>query len=315
MKRFRLTYVLVIVAVALVALFAVGQWGSRGTSGRASSEALQVAVPSPAAVNGAGQSASSAYDGAAATPANGAKSAPGSPTTLQTQEMVDIASLAVRVKDVDAAANALGDKARLDGGRVDGDNRTSDPAGRSATLVLRVPDTKLPGLITDATGYGEELSRTLHGEDMTAAHADVKARIAALQTSVNRLTDFLKRAGSIEQLVQAEDTLTQRQSELDSTVAQERALSDQVKLATLTVTLTAKPVLAALPVEHKGPLSFGAALAKGWHSVVTGARYSAAAAGYVLPYAAMVLVLGLLGWLAWTRRMSRPVVVLPPEII
>jgi hypothetical protein len=258
---------------------------------------------------------STAKGGLAADAATGLATAPNAPEQSsvkqapplqQSRDRVETATIAVNVKDVDSAADTMGAAAMKAGGRVDGDNRDSDTNGRHATVIIRVPADKLTDMLDKAKGLGDELNRTRTGEDMTAAHADINARIQALEDSVTRLSDFLKKTGSIDDLVRTENELTQRQSELDSARAQQRALADQISLATLTMTFTAKPVLTPLPVEKHGPLGFGSALAKGWHSIVVAARYTGAGAGYALPYAVLAVLFAMPLALAVRRRRSAP---------
>ena len=118
-------------------------------------------------------------------------------------------------------------------------------------------DAALSGLMDKVVALGHENSRTDHGDDVTAQVADVGARVRELQISVGRLQDFLRHSGSIGDLVSLESQLTQRQSELDSTLSQQRALADQVDLATLTVDLsTISPVVRGL--DRTGRFRLGA---------------------------------------------------------
>jgi hypothetical protein len=227
-------------------------------------------------------------------------------TPLQQRDIVRTGTLALKVSDVDRAANAVVAQTQRVGGRVDGDARSNTGDRRTASLVLRLPAQAWDAMITDlVTHIGTETSRTVKGEDVTATRADVTARVAALQTSVGRLTDFLKHSGTINDLVSLEGQLTQREAELESTVAQQRALSDQISLTTLTVELSAPK--AVTPVRASGPSGFGSALAGGLHALTVGWRWLMAAVGYALPFgvvAALVIVPLLVIWRR--RRLSGP---------
>ncbi|MCW2521722.1 MAG: hypothetical protein JWO63_57, partial [Frankiales bacterium] len=171
--------------------------------------------------------------------------------------------------------------------------RSTNGSNRSAHLVLRLPPDRLQAAIDDTVRQGREVSRTIEGEDVTAAHADVNARVAALQTSVARLQDFLSHSGSITDLVTLENDLSQRESTLESTLAQQRALNDQIALSTLTIHLSeagAKPV--AAPAQHA--VGFLGALRSGWHGFTATLNWLAALAGYLIPFLPLLLVLALL---------------------
>ncbi len=260
------------------------QHGGSSTSGQAAA-APAIGTGNQAAGSSGGQAASGA--------GNSARSKAATPQTpLLQRDILRTATLNMTVRDVDQAATKALAATEAAGGRADGDNRDSDAGGRHAELVLRVPPAKLDSLMATVVGLGHENSRTVQGVDVTASHADVTARVKALTISVGRLQDYLQHSGSITDLVTLEDQLSQRQSDLDSTVAQQRALEDQIGLATLTVDLsTVTP-----PVHHagSGPSGFGSALIGALHALVLVLRWSAAIAGYLLPFALIAALIAVL---------------------
>jgi hypothetical protein len=287
-KRVGLVVLLVVAAASVV--------GCTGSSKSNSSSGLST-----------GDSATSGErsGGKVAAPAAGAKPAGNPQTPLQQRDIVRTAALNVEVADVDVAAELVLSLAGKVGGRVDGDNRRSSGKNRSAQLVLRVPPAALDDLINkDLKGLGTETSRTVTGDDVTAARADVDARVKALTTSVDRLRDFLKHSGTITDLVQLESQLSQREAELESTVAQQRALADQITLATLTVDLVVQRSVATR--AGGGPTGFGSALGDGLHGLVVGLRWVLAVAGYALPFALLLAVV-LLPLLVIRRRRTTQV--------
>lgn len=233
-------------------------------------------------------------------------------TPLQQRDIVRTAVVAIRTAQVDATADAVVALAKAAGGRIDGDDRQSstDKTGkttRSATLVLRLPPAQLDDVLTKSVRLGTELSRSVHGEDVTASHADINARVAALTTSVGRLTDFLKHSGSIQDLVALESDLSQRQAELDSTVGQQQALADEIALSSLTVQLSEPPAVVPPPVKAAhGPSGFGTAVARGWHALAVSFRWLAAVVGYALPFLVILTVIAAGAGYARRRRAVTP---------
>jgi len=218
---------------------------------------------------------------------------------IEDRAMVRTGSMSVTVADVDQAAKAVSAEAIKAGGRVDGDDRDGTDDKRSAQLVLRVPPDKLDDLMSFVAGAGHESSRSVQGEDVTAKKADIDARVQALQTSVVRLRDFLKHSGTINDLVQLENQLTSREADLESMLAQQHALEDQVSLASLTVRL-ARTVAVLAQLGHD-PAGFSSAVATGWHAVVLAGRWLFALIGYALPVTVLVGVIAF-PWLVIRRR-------------
>jgi hypothetical protein len=298
----RLPVALTMLAVLALAGCGGGRHGSSGST--AQSDAGGVAV------NGSNGNLSAKSPQAAGQPANGSGSAAGG-TPLQQRAVVRTASLAVTVTNVDQAADRALAAAGTAGGRVDGDDRNEDSTGRHAELVLRVPAAKLDALIGTVSKLGHEDSRAVHGDDVTANQADVNARVQELTISVGRLQDFLKHSGSISDLVSLESQLTQRESDLQSTVAQQRALSDQVDLSTLTVDLHTK---AGAIRTGSGPAGFGSAIRRALDGLLLSLRWLAALLGYLLPFLVVLAIPGVPAALWWRRnRRNRPAPIQPPQ--
>ena len=149
---------------------------------------------------------------------------------------------------------------------------------------------------------GKETSRTLQDQDVSQSTVDLAARTAALQTSVVRLRALLSKSANVSALLAVESQLSDRESELESLVAQKNALAGQVSLATLTVSLKAKPAPAVVARKKPAgihPTGFVSALGSGLHAVGVWILLMLAGLGYALP---VLVPLGLLAALIWWLR-------------
>jgi hypothetical protein len=231
---------------------------------------------------------------------NGKESAPAAPplsgpadvTSEEPQQkdrdIVTTGSIVLTVSNVTASADKFADLAKESGGRVD--RRTESTAQESndaiptAELMLRIPSAKLDDFLAKAKGLGTVTSLSLSHEDVTAQRVDQDARIAALQTSVTRLTDLMKTASSTADLLQAEEQLSKRQAELDSLRSQRAALGDQISYATITVSLSTQPPA----VPRTG---FGEAVHSGWIALLRVMHVGMLTAGFLLPWLPVLVVL------------------------
>jgi len=169
------------------------------------------------------------------------------------------------------------------GGRVDSRTERSGSASPTVDLVVRIPADKLDGVLADAKKLGTVESMSINHTDVTTQRVDLDARIEALQTSVDRLLDLMRRAGSVADLLSAESSLTQRQAELDSLRAQRATLGDQISYATINVSLSAKPV-----VTQRG---FVAAVQSGWQSLLAAVHGVVVTVGFLIPWIPVLAVL------------------------
>ncbi|MFS0714855.1 DUF4349 domain-containing protein [Microbacterium sp. 2P01SA-2] len=255
------------------------------------------AAPEPFALDGsdAGISASRAETGAAA----------------DGRDVVATASASVTAGDPRAAAQTIADAAIAAGGYVEsmslGDGGSAPLDGvatwprssGTAWVSVRVPATSLEDIIAGLTDIGEVESSQVSRDDVTTQATDLRARVAAGQASVERLTELMGQAGSVADLIAAESALAERQADLDSLQQQLTALESQVALSSLTVQLQA-------PAEKvdADPAGFGDGLATGWNGLIATFNGIVVALGFLLPWLAVIGLAALLIWLvvSTTRR-------------
>lgn len=247
--------------------------------------------------SGAGLVHASDAAGAAAEPA-----AARAPAAQVARSVVVTATVSLVAARVDAVADRVDALAARGGGRVDGDRRSSAGSDRTATLTLRVPGTRVDPLIAAVDQLGTETGRSVKRDDVTTAKADVDARVATLATSVTRLRHLLGTAAGVGTLLQVEKVLTAREADLSSLRASQRALNDQIDLATITVTITTKA--AAAVHRHFHATGFLAAVGSSIHGIGVTVTVIIAVLGYVLPVAVPIGLVTAAGFALRRRRRS-----------
>ena len=189
------------------------------------------------------------------------------------------------------------------GGEVDTDDRSS---GRYATasLLLRVPPSSLTSVLGQLGRLGHEESRQLSTTDVTERVADVNSRVASAQQAIARLRALYSSATKVGDVISVESELSQRESDLESLQAQQRALQRQTSLASITLTLqTAKAVAKPAPRKHHHSRSgFVGGLSRGWDGFVAAAKWVATAVGTLLPFLVLLALLAVAARIAWRRR-------------
>ena len=243
------------------------------------------------------------WDGA---PEESADSAgPGSSGAEYGTSIVRTGEIVLEVVSIEESADEVSEVATDLGGFVasrsitEGDEWTS--AG--ATLLLRVPAGRFDDAFEALNDVGNVLTQHSSADDVSAQHVDLEARVAALQASVERLTELMSGAASTGELIEAEAALSERQQELDGLRAQLETLEDQVAHATISVTLGTEPT--ALP---GGPTNFWEGLLAGFGSLGTAGSGALVVFGILLPWLLVsgVIALGVV-WLVRgvTRRRAR----------
>ncbi|HJQ44193.1 MAG TPA: DUF4349 domain-containing protein [Jatrophihabitantaceae bacterium] len=225
-----------------------------------------------------------------------------------TSAKIRIAYLRVAIKgaaNVAVQADAADAIAEQAGGDVDGDDRTS---GRHATasLVLRVPPAALQATLHKLSKLGRELGRQLSTTDVTQQVADVHARLVSANAALDRLRALYKNAHKVSDLIAIENELSARESDRESMLARQRALTHQTEKATINLTLVTASNHAVVHKPAKKRGGFLGGLQRGWDGFVAAAIWVASALGTLLPFVALVALLIVAarrwGWGAVRRR-------------
>lgn len=214
------------------------------------------------------------------------------------REVIATASATVRVADPPRAAQQIADAAAEAGGYLESlsvGGSTVQPAPDAATATagsawvsVRVPAASLDDVIAGLADLGDVESTQVSRDDVTTAAADLRARVAAGQASVERLTTLMSQAGSVADLIAAEAALAERQADLESLQQQLTALESRVALSSLSVQLEAPPTVEA------DPAGFSDGLAAGWNGLVTAMNVLVIGLGFTLPWLAVLAIAGLL---------------------
>jgi hypothetical protein len=173
-------------------------------------------------------------------------------------------------------------------------------------MVIRVPSDDFAEVMTElAQVPGTDLrSAKRTSEDVTTQVIDTEVRIRAQEKSLDRIELLLARAQTIRDIVWIESQLTRRQAELDSLKSQQAFLADQTSLATITVFLEQPPEKPPVP-EERDHAGFLAGLDAGWDALRSAGTALATVVGALLPFAVVLVVLGIPTWLLLRPMLRR----------
>ncbi len=258
-------------------------------------------------LSGCGSITANSADSQLAANYDGANTKVGMVETSQAaidQQLIQTASIALRVDDVAETATTITSYVNGIQGRIDSKNEYRNPdssAITSADFMIKVPSDKLDEALDRLKTFGDLEGFSTSATDVTLQVVDLDARIAALQNSISSLKKLLEDASNVSDLLAAEAALTQRQSELDGLTSQRNYLADQIDLAAIWVSVYPKNSLAAIK-----PIGFIAGLEKGWEEIVKFASNLTTWSGLALPWiglvVALLLIFKILGGLRKLRR-------------
>lgn len=212
-------------------------------------------------------------------------------------------------EDPVAAADEVTRMVESLGGWVEGmtmraGSETADPY---AHVVARVPSGDVGTALGRLADVGDLASVELDRTDVTLEVADLAARIRAVEMSVERMEVLLAGADSTEDLVLAEQMLTDRQSQLEQLLSQQATLSDQVSMSTLTLDIVVPHEVPEPDPEPEEREGFLGGLLTGWEAFLDFGSDVLMVLGASLPWLVFLAVVGLaVVWVARRVVRSRP---------
>lgn len=222
------------------------------------------------------------------------------PDVVIDRSIIRTAYIAVRVDAVDTAVREVHELTDAAGGIVVGENLTGTEGDAYATVTAQVPADALDAYLERLRGLGSVDSLDVTAQDVTTQVVDLDARIAALETSIERLTTLMSDATRVEDLLAAEAELSRRQAEVDSLVAQRTYLAEQVAMSTVTVSLT--PVTPIADLQTPG---FWSGLQSGWSAFASLLGFAITALGFLVPFLIVAAIIAVPVTIVLVRRSRR----------
>ncbi len=287
--------------IALLLALGIGLAGCSGGTTGAGGSTSSVAAPERGTAAGAVGAVKAAP---APAKADGVGRVP-----VQTRAVISTGTVTLVSRDLGAARTDLDRLLGRYGGYVAGEQTTSSRHGRPvrSTLQLRLPSSAFDTVMNAFSGIGTVTSSRRQSEDVTTQVIDVRARLTTQRDSIRTLRRFLTRATNVEAMIRLESEIATREAALESLQAQQRYLDDQTSMATIDLTMTRRAGHAAPPPPSD--TGFLSGLAAGWTALLRVGAGALTVVGAVLPFGALLVLLGAPAWLLVrraTRRRTTP---------
>ena len=123
---------------------------------------------------------------------------------------------------------------------------SSNESGRrndspTVNMAIRVPVTRFDEMmdwLAAQVADGTTATRSETADDVTAEYIDLAARVQSLQAARDRLLELMQNAATTEELLLAEQQLTQRETEIEGLQGRLQYLSQSAQLSRIDITLT-----------------------------------------------------------------------------
>jgi outer membrane translocation and assembly module TamA len=154
----------------------------------------------------------------------------------QDRMIIKRVSIDINADDV-KKASGLAEKAAIDAGGMVQEESSNDGENY---IVLKVPAEKLDEVLQKISFSGDEQSRRVSKEDVTAQVADNEAVLKTRLALRDRLRQLLGQTKDVKDVIAVESELARVQGEIDSMEAVLKTLKGQVDMSEITVNIRKK---------------------------------------------------------------------------
>lgn len=244
-------------------------------------------------------SVADSVEAAAPVPAEDAPPVAEGGAAAEDQKLISNGAVQLKSDDVGKAIFDVRNVVDKYAGEVEANATETDDEGDPlrARLKLRVPTAQFDNVMQDLEGVATLIASSGNTEDVTTEVLDRSIRIQVQRRSIERISLLLDRAVSIRDVVAIEAQLSQRQADLDSLERTAAYLAGQTTMSTIVVSIDQIPEKKAAPKPETDETGFVSGFKAGWDALTTFAVGLATAFGAVLPWLAVLAILGYPIWL------------------
>ncbi len=153
--------------------------------------------------------------------------------------IIKTGSLALRVKDMNAAVSQARNRIDALGGYVSGSQQYGEGDEAVASVTYRIPADRWDAALDQIRALGDKvLSEETRTEEVTGQVLDLGARIANLQATEKALQAIMVKAVKISDVLAVQQQLTEVRGQIEQLATQKKHLEEQAAFSTLTVTFS-----------------------------------------------------------------------------
>lgn len=187
-------------------------------------------------------------------------------TQQPTQLIIVNYSLNVECEDIGGAIEKIMDKCNESGGYVE----SQESSQYDAYMVLRIPSEagqEFVDFINDSF-HVERLRKST--QDITDKYVDNDARLANLRAEEAQILEVMKKASTIEDILEVQNRLYDVRSDIESLEALKKSWDSQVQYSTITVSISQKAIVAETKKSIISGNDFLKAIKKGFTNTAIG---------------------------------------------
>ena len=162
---------------------------------------------------------------------------PTSEQTIVDRKIVMNASIGLDVADAEKTVADCEKLAEKLGGYVAESSLRKSDDRVVGSVTVRIPAATTAQALRELAALGTVTSRSSGSQDVTAQYIDIEARLKVLRAEEEQLLGFLKKAGTIKDMLAVQEQLGTVRTQIEQYEGQQRYLDSATSLATVSVEL------------------------------------------------------------------------------
>jgi hypothetical protein len=234
--------------------------------------------------------------------------APPPSAASEDRKLVRTGGMELVVKNPGEAAEKIRQLAERMGGFLQSSQVTGSSNSVSASVTIRVPATRFEEARSEIRKLGLRVEADrLEAQDVTKDYVDREARLRNLRAQEAQYLTILKQAKTVKDTLEVSDKLNDVRSEIELQQAEFEALSKQVDMVAISVSLRAEADAQAFGLQWRPLYQFKLAAREGLQSLADYGTSMVSFAFYlpaILLWLATILLGAAVGWraLRWTAQ-------------
>ena len=230
------------------------------------------------------------------------------PAGSEDRKLVRTGAMDLIVKNPGETAEKIRQLADRMGGFLQSSQVTGSSNSMSASVTIRIPATRLEEARSEIRKLGLRVETDrIEAQDVTKDYVDREARLRNLRAQETQYLNILRQAKTVKDTLQVSDQLNDVRSEIEQQQAEFEALSKQLEMAAISISLRAEADAQVFGLQWRPLYQFKLAAREGLQSLADYATSMVSFAFYlpaILLWLATILLGTAVGWriLRWTAH-------------
>lgn len=210
------------------------------------------------------------------------------------RKIISTGHLQLEVDNVPSAINIITNITLQQGGFISGSSVNGYEERKSGQVTVRVPQKNFHAAVEQIEALGTVKSRNIQGQDVTEEYIDNTARLDNLKKQENRLSEILKMANTVKDVLEVEKELERVRGEIERLTGRMNYLEQSIEMSTISV-----------DINEPAPFFEGWGIADSFKQAVNGFIQTINAlvifTGYILPIITYIAI-AILIWIGLKEK-------------